>query len=56
MSHEAIHSIDDAVEKLYNLNIGFVGTPEGGRHERPHKPLLLLTALGFADQLWADSL
>jgi len=30
MSHEAIHSIDDAVEKLYNLNIGFVGTPEGG--------------------------
>ncbi len=31
----------DAVEVLYNLNAGVIGTG-AGRHERPHKPVLLL--------------
>ena len=35
MSHAAVHSIDDAVERLYNLNVGFVGTPEGDRARAP---------------------
>jgi putative restriction endonuclease len=30
-----------AVETLYRLNTGVIGT-ESGRHERPHKPVLLL--------------
>lgn len=33
-----------AVEALYRLNTGVVGT-DMGRHERPHKPILLLAAL-----------
>jgi putative restriction endonuclease len=40
-----IHSIDEAVEKLYDLNVGVIGTAAGDRHERPHKPVLLLAAL-----------
>jgi hypothetical protein len=45
MAQARIRSIDDAVEKLYDLNVGVVGTAEGDRHERPHKPVLLLAAL-----------
>src|SRR5688572_7102540 len=33
-----------AVEVLYHLNTGVIGTG-GDRHERPHKPVLLLAVL-----------
>lgn len=39
-----IVSLDDAVEKLYELHVGVIGTT-GERHERPHKPVLLLAVL-----------
>jgi len=59
-----IHSIDDAVERLYDLNVSVVGTTAGERHERPHKPVLLLAVLDLiADGLarpdaipWSDAL
>jgi putative restriction endonuclease len=36
--------IDQTIERMYPLNVGVVGHgPE--RHERPHKPLLLLAVL-----------
>lgn len=45
MTPGRIHSIDEAIEKLYELNVGVIGTATGDRHERPHKPVLLLVAL-----------
>ena len=39
-----ISSIDDAVEALYDLNVGVIGHG-ADRHERPHKPVLMLTVL-----------
>jgi len=39
-----IENIDEAVERLYDLNVGVIGTGSA-RHERPHKPLLILAAL-----------
>lgn len=39
-----ITTIDKAVEQLYDLNVGTVGTGSQ-RHERPHKPILLLTVM-----------
>lgn len=41
--HE-IRCIDEAIESLYDLNVGVIGTG-AMRHERPHKPLLLLAAM-----------
>lgn len=41
---QLIASLDQAVEALYGLNVGVIGTGTG-RHERPHKPCLLLAAL-----------
>ncbi len=39
-----IQTIEAAIDRLYSLNVGVVGSgPE--RHERPHKPLLLLCVL-----------
>lgn len=40
--------IDAAIERLYDLNVGVVGVG-GKRHERPHKPLLLLAVLDLID-------
>ncbi|MGJ8641780.1 MAG: HNH endonuclease [Luteolibacter sp.] len=40
--------IDDTIERLYDLNVGVVGVG-GERHERPHKPLLLLAVLDLID-------
>src|SRR5688572_6676260 len=37
----SIMDFSAAVEALYRLNTGVIGT-ETGRHERPHKPVLLL--------------
>lgn len=37
-------SIEEAVERLYDLNVGVVGIGPS-RHERPHKPAMLLAAI-----------
>lgn len=42
-------TLDQAIERLYALNVGIVGTDEN-RHERPHKPLLLLAAFDLIGQ------
>ena len=41
--------IDAAIEHLYDLNVGVVGVGEE-RHERPHKPLLLLAVFDLIDE------
>lgn len=43
MSRRPIQEIDAAIEALYGLHVGVMPGPE--RHERPHKPLLLLAVL-----------
>lgn len=40
---------DAAIERLYDLNVGVVGVG-GERHERPHKPLLLLSVFDLIDE------
>ena len=40
---------DAAIERLYDLNVGVVGVG-GERHERPHKPLLLLAVFDLIDE------
>jgi putative restriction endonuclease len=37
-----ISTLNEAVEAVYNLNVGVIGTGSG-RHERPHKPCLLFS-------------
>jgi predicted restriction endonuclease len=44
--------IDAAIERLYALNVGVIGVG-GERHERPHKPLLLLAAFDLIDECLA---
>jgi putative restriction endonuclease len=39
-----ISTIDDAVEALYDLSVGVIGQG-ADRHERPHKPAMLLAVL-----------
>lgn len=39
-----IRTIEDAIERLYGLNVGVIGSGSS-RRERPHKPLLLLASL-----------
>lgn len=46
---EASSTFEEAVEALYGLNIGVVGTG-AERHERPHKPLLMLAVLDLIAQ------
>ncbi len=38
-----------AIERLYDLNVGIIGV-SGERHERPHKPLLLLATFDLIDE------
>ncbi len=40
--------LDAAIERLYDLNVGVIGVG-GERHERPHKPLLLLAVFDLID-------
>lgn len=42
-------SIEQAIERLYDLNVGIVGAG-AERHERPHKPLLLLAIFDLIDE------
>ncbi len=41
--------LDSAIERLYDLNVGIIGVA-GERHERPHKPLLLLATFDLIDE------
>ncbi len=41
--------LETAIERLYSLNVGVIGVA-GERHERPHKPLLLLAAFDLIDE------
>jgi putative restriction endonuclease len=41
--------LDSAIERLYDLNVGIIGVA-GERHERPHKPLLLLAVFDLIDE------
>lgn len=42
-------SLDETVERFYELNVGLVGTGSS-QHERPHKPVLLLVILDLLDE------
>ena len=42
-------TLDEAIERLYDLKVGVIGHGNE-RHERPHKPLLLLAALDLLDE------
>lgn len=42
------HDINEAIEALYDLHVGVMPGPE--RHERPHKPILLLAVLDLMAQ------
>jgi len=44
--------LDAAIGRLYDLNVGVVGVA-GERHERPHKPLLLLAVFDLIDEGFA---
>ena len=44
MDPPPVTSIDEAIDRLYSLNVGVIGKG-ASRHERPHKPLMLLAAL-----------
>ena len=39
-----MRSINDAIEWIYGLHVGVVGQGPD-RHEKPHKPVLLLAVL-----------
>lgn len=43
-------TLDQAIERFYDLNPGVTPVEEGAPHERPHKPLLLLAALDLIDE------
>lgn len=45
-----VPSLPEAIERLYDLNVGTTPLAEGSPHERPHKPLLLLAALDLIDE------
>ena len=47
--HLPVVLLDAAIERLYDLNVGIIGVG-GERHERPHKPLLLLAAFDLIDE------
>ena len=46
--------LESAIGRLYTLNVGVTGVA-GERHERPHKPLLLLAAFDLIDEGLAGS-
>ena len=42
-------TLNQAIERIYSLNVGITPLDEGPPHERPHKPLLLLAVLELLD-------
>lgn len=45
-----VPSLDQAIERLYDLNVGTTPLDEGPPHEKPHKPLLLLAVFDLIDE------
>ena len=43
-----IVTISQAIERLYDLNVGTTPVEDGAPHEKPHKPLLLLAVFDQA--------
>ena len=43
-------TLDQAIERFYDLKVGITPLEEGAPHERPHKPLLLLAAFDLIDE------
>lgn len=43
-------TLDQAIERFYDLHPGVTPVEEGAPHERPHKPLLLLAVLDLMDE------
>jgi putative restriction endonuclease len=43
-------SISQAIERLYELNVGTTPIEDGAPHEKPHKPLLLLAVFDLIDE------
>ena len=43
-------SISQAIERLYDLNVGTTPVEDGAPHEKPHKPLLLLAVFDLIDE------
>lgn len=43
-------NLNQAIERLYDLNVGTTPMEEGAPHEKPHKPLLLVAALDLIDR------
>lgn len=43
-------TLEEAINRLYNLRSGTTPLAEGSPHERPHKPLLILAALDLIDE------
>ncbi len=46
----AVPNLSQAIERLYDLHVGVTPLEEGSPHERPHKPLMLLTVLDLIDE------
>lgn len=44
-----MRNLQTAVQQIYQLGVGFVGSGHA-RHERPHKPILLLVVLELIDE------
>ena len=42
--------LTEAIERLYDLNVGTTSVEEGPPHEKPHKPLLLLAVFDLIDE------
>jgi putative restriction endonuclease len=42
--------LPQAIERLYDLNVGTTPVEEGPPHEKPHKPLLLLAVFDLIDE------
>ncbi|HQW28828.1 MAG: HNH endonuclease [Verrucomicrobiales bacterium] len=42
-------TLNQAVERIYSLNVGITPIDEGPPHERPHKPVLLLAVFDLLD-------
>jgi putative restriction endonuclease len=42
--------LEQAIDRLYQLNVGTTPVAEGAPHEKPHKPLLLLAAFDLIDE------
>lgn len=43
-------TLQEAIEKLYDLRVGTTSSSDGSPHERPHKPLLILAIFEMIDK------